>query len=100
GTSAEARRWKELAQKAELLQAQLAERGRNGADLVQRQPTGLASLDRHAGAREAPRASLEIAVADPVAYAGSLRLAREDGRTTWRADLAALLEKGRALSPR
>jgi len=100
GTTAEARRWKELAKKAELLQAQVAERGRNGADLFQSQQTGLDCLDRHAGEREALRASLEIAVADPVAYAGSLRLAHEDGRTTWRADLAALLEKSRALSLR
>lgn len=97
GTTAEARRWKELARKAELLQAQVAEGRRTGADLFQSQQVGLDCLDRHAGEREALRASLEIAVADPVAYAASLRLAREDGGQTLRGDLAALLEESRGL---
>jgi hypothetical protein len=98
GTIAEARRWKELAKKAELLQAQVAERGRTGADLFQSQQIGLDCLDRHAEEREALRASLEIAVADPAAYAESLRLAREPRGAMLRADLTALLEQSRVLS--
>lgn len=74
-TPAEAPRWKELAKKAELLQAQVAERARTGADLFQSEQIGLDCLDRHAEEREALRASLETAVADPAAYAESLRLA-------------------------
>jgi hypothetical protein len=97
GTPAEARRWKELARKAELLQAQVAESRRSGADLFQSQQVGLDCLDRHAEEREALRASLEIAVANPAAYAESRRLAGEDGGPTLRADLAALRERSRAL---
>ena len=100
GTPAEARRWRELAKKAELLQAQVAERGRTGADLFQSQQIGLDCLDRHAEEREALRASLEIALADPPAYAESLRLAREHRGAMLRADLAALLAQSRVLSLR
>lgn len=100
GTTAEARRWKELAKKAELLQAQVAERGRTGADLFQSQQIGLDCLDRHAEEREALRASLEIALADPAAYAESLRLAREPRGAMLRADLTALLAQSRVLSLR
>src|SRR4029453_13096058 len=73
GTTAETRRWKELAKKAELLQAQLAERGRNGADLFQSQQTGLDCLDRHAEEREAMRGAPEIPVRDPCRQSGGLR---------------------------
>jgi hypothetical protein len=100
GSTAETRRWKELARRAELLQAQVAESGRTGADLLQRQQIGLDCLNRHAEEREALRASLEVAVADPAAYAESLRLAHEDNGVTLRHDLAALLENGRVLSLR
>ncbi|HEU4439349.1 MAG TPA: hypothetical protein VFT36_08860 [Methylomirabilota bacterium] len=100
GSAAEARRWKELARKAELLQAQVAESGRTGADLFRSQQIGLDCLDRHAEEREALRASLEVAVTDPALYAESLRLAREEGAMTLRRDLAALLEESRILSRR
>jgi hypothetical protein len=98
GSTADARRWKELAKKAEVLQAQVAERGRTGADLFQSQQIGLDCLDRHAEEREALRASLEIAVADPAAYAESLRLARESRGAVLRGDLTALREQSRVLS--
>ena len=97
GSTAEARRWKELARKAELLQAQVMESGRTGADLFRSQEIGLDCLDRHAEEREALRTSLEVAVAEPALYAESLRLAGEDGATALRRDLAALLEQSRAV---
>ena len=79
GSTAEARRWKELARKAELLQAQVMESGRTGADLFRSQEIGLDCLDRHAEEREALRTSLEVAVAEPALYAESLALARTLG---------------------
>jgi hypothetical protein len=94
GTTTEAQRWKELARKAELL---VVESRRSGADLVQSQQVGLECLDRRAEQREALRASLEVAVADPAAYAESRRLAGEDGGPILRADLAALGEQSPVL---
>jgi hypothetical protein len=80
-----------------MLQARVTERGRTGADLFQSQQIGLDCLDRHAEEREALRASLELAVADPAAYDASLRPAQEEGGLTLRQDLAGLLEESRAL---
>lgn len=65
GTSADARRWRELARKAEALAARTTAKARTGAELFQSQQIGLDCLDRFSAEREALRASLEIAVADP-----------------------------------
>jgi hypothetical protein len=48
--------------------------------------------------REALRASLEVAVADPSAYGESLGEAREHGTARLRQDLVRLQERSRALS--
>ena len=100
GTAAEAQPWKELARKAEALQARVAVNARTGAELFQSQQIGLDCLDRHVEEREALRASLEMAVADPAAYGDSLRLARESGGASLRLDLGVLHERSRALSSR
>ena len=68
GASAEAQRWKELARKAEALEARTTANARTGAELFQSQQIGLDCLDRFSAEREALRASLEIAVVDPGAY--------------------------------
>jgi hypothetical protein len=98
GAAAEAQRWKELARKAEILQARAAVSARSGAELFQSQEIGLGCLERFAGEREALRASLEVAVADPTAYGDSLRQAREHGTAGLRQDLVRLREQSRALS--
>jgi hypothetical protein len=97
GASADARRWKELARKAEALEAQAAVNARTGAELFQSQQVGLDCLDRFAGEREALRASLQVAVADPAGYGDSLRQAREHGTAGLRQDLTRLQERSRAL---
>jgi hypothetical protein len=99
-STAEAQRWRELARKAEILQARAAVSARSGSDLFQGQQMGLDCLDRFAGEREALRASLEVAVADPAAYGDSLRRLREHGAAGLRQDLARLQEQSRALSGR
>jgi len=98
GSTEEARRWKELARKAAALEAQAARSRRSGADLFQSQQIGLDCLDRYAEEREALRASLEVAVADPAAYGDSIRRLREQGPAPLREDLARLAERSRALS--
>jgi hypothetical protein len=98
GTGAEAQRWRELARKAEELEARAASNARSGADLFQSQQVGLECLDRFAAEREALRASLEVAVADPGAYGESLHEARQNGTARLRQDLTRLRERGRALS--
>ena len=98
GSTADALRWRELARKAEALETQAVVNARTGAELFQSQQIGLDCLDRFAGEREALHASLEVAVADPVAYGDSLRQAREHGTSRLRQDLARLHERSRALS--
>jgi hypothetical protein len=100
GASAEAQRWRELARKAEALEARATSNARTGADLFQSQQIGLDCLDRFAAEREALRASLEVAVADPAAYGESLAEAREHGAARLRHDLARLQERTRAVSAR
>ncbi len=97
GKSDEAQRWRELARKAETLEARAAVNARSGAELFQSQQIGLDCLDRFGGEREALRASLELALADPVAYAASLCEAREHGRTMLQRDLLRLFDQSRAL---
>ena len=98
GTGAEAQRWRELARKAEALEARATSNARTGADLFQSQQIGLGCLDGFAAEREALHASLEVAVADPRAYGESLHEARQHGSTRLRQDLSRLQERGRALS--
>jgi hypothetical protein len=98
GAGLDAQRWKELARKAEVLEARAAVSARTGAELFQSQQIGLDCLDRYSEEREALRASLEVAVVDPAAYGDSLRRAREQGIGSLRQDLARLQEQGRALS--
>jgi hypothetical protein len=98
GSAADAQRWRDLARKAETLEAQAAVNARTGAELFQSQQIGLDCLDRFAGEREALHASLEVAVADPAAYGDSLQQAREHGTARLRQDLARLRERSRALS--
>lgn len=100
GASAEAQRWRELARKAEALEARTTANARTGAELFQSQQIGLDCLDRFSAEREALRASLEVAVADPGAYGESLSEAREHGTTRLRHDLVRLQERSRALSAR
>jgi hypothetical protein len=100
GASAEAQRWRELARKAEALEARTTANARTGAELFQSQQIGLDCLDRFSAEREALRASLEIAVADPGAYGESLGEAREHGIARLRQDLVRLQERSRALSAR
>ncbi len=100
GASAEAQRWRELARKAEALEARTTANARTGAELFQSQQIGLDCLDRFSAEREALRASLEVAVADPGAYGDSLSEAREHGTARLRQDLARLQERSRALSAR
>ena len=100
GSSAEAQRWRELARKAEALEARTTANARTGAELFQSQQIGLDCLDRFSAEREALRASLEIALADPSAYGESLGEAREHGTTRLRQDLLRLQERSRALSAR
>lgn len=100
GASAEAQRWRELARKAEALEARTTANARSGAELFQSQQIGLDCLDRFSAEREALRASLEIAVADPGAYGESLSEAREHGTMRLRQDLVRLQERSRALSAR
>ncbi len=100
GSSAEAQRWRELARKAEALEARTTANARTGAELFQSQQIGLDCLDRFSAEREALRASLEVAVADPGAYGESLGEAREHGTTRLRQGLVRLQERSRALSAR
>ena len=100
GASAEAQRWRELARKAEALEARTTANARTGAELFQSQQIGLDCLDRFSAEREALRASLEVAVADPGAYGESLSEAREHGTARLRQDLVRLQERSRALSAR
>ena len=98
GSSAEAQRWRELARKAEALEARTTANARTGAELFQSQQIGLDCLDRFSAEREALRASLEVAVADPGAYGESLGEARAHGTARLRQDLLRLQERSRALS--
>jgi hypothetical protein len=98
GASAEAQRWRELARKAEALEARTTANARTGAELFQSQQIGLDCLDRTGAEREALRASLEVAVVDPGAYGEALREAREHGTARLRQDLVRLHERSRALS--
>jgi hypothetical protein len=98
--SAEAERWRELARKAEALEARATSNARTGAELFQSQQIGLDCLDRFAAEREALRASLEVAMADPGSYGESLAEAREHGATRLRHDLVRLQERSRAVSAR
>lgn len=98
GASAEAQRWRELARKAETLEARTTANARTGAELFQSQQIGLDCLGRFVAEREALRASLEVAVADPGAYGESLSEAREHGTARLRQDLVRLHERSRALS--
>ena len=98
GSPAEAKRWNELARKAEALETRATANARTGAELFQSQQIGLDCLDRFAGEREALHASLQVAVDDPAAYGASLRLAREQGTAALRQDLARLQERSRTLS--
>lgn len=100
GSIAEAQRWRELARKAEVLEARTTANARTGAELYQSQQIGLDCLDRFSAEREALRASLEIATADPSTYGESLAEAREHGTTRLRQDLVRLQERSRALSAR
>jgi hypothetical protein len=100
GAGAEAQRWRELARKAEALEARTTANARTGAELFQSQQIGLDCLDRFSAEREALRASLEVAVADPGAYGESLGEAREHGTARLRQDLVRLQERSRALSAR
>lgn len=100
GASAEAHRWRELARKAETLEARTTANARTGAELFQSQQIGLDCLDRFSAEREALRASLEVAVADPGAYGESVSEAREHGTVRLRQDLVRLQERSRALSAR
>src|ERR1700675_2628240 len=100
GASVEAQRWKELARKAEALEARTTANARTGAELFQSQQIGLDCMDRFSAEREALRASLEVAVADPGAYGESLSEARAYGTTRLRQDLVRLQERSRALSAR
>jgi len=97
GKSGEAQRWRELARKAETLEARAAVNARSGAELFQSQQIGLDCLDRFGGEREALRASLELALADPAAYATSVRETREHGRAMLQQDLLRLFDHSRAL---
>lgn len=98
GARAEAQRWRELARKAEVLEARTTANARTGAELFQSQQIGLDCLDRFVAEREALRASLEVAVVDPDAYGESLSEAREHGTARLRQDLVRLHEWSRALS--
>jgi len=98
GAGAEAQRWRELARKAEALEARTTANARTGAELFHSQQIGLDCLDRFSAEREALRASLEIAVADPGAYGESLGEARGHGTARLRQDLVRLQERSRALS--
>ncbi len=98
GASAEAQRWRELARKAETLEARTTANARTGAELFQSQQIGLDCLDRFVAEREALRASLEVAVVDPGAYGESLSEARGHGTARLRQDLVRLHERSRALS--
>ena len=98
GASAEAQRWRELARKAEALEARTTANARTGAELFQNQQIGLDCLDRFSAEREALRASLEVAVVDPGAYGESLGEARVHGTARLRQDLVRLQERSRALS--
>lgn len=100
GASAEAQRWRELARKAEALEARTTANARTGAELFQSQQIGLDCLDRFSAEREALRASLEVAVVDPGAYGESLGEARVHGTARLRQDLVRLQERSRALSAR
>ncbi len=100
GASAEAQRWRELARKAEALEARTIANARTGAELFQSQQIGLDCLDRFSAEREALRASLEVAVVDPGAYGESLGEARVHGTARLRQDLVRLQERSRALSAR
>jgi hypothetical protein len=98
GASVEAARWAELARKAAALEARTAANARTGAELFQSQQVGLDCLDRFAAEREALRASLEVAVVDPLAYGESLAEARAHGTGRLGQDLVRLRERSRALA--
>jgi hypothetical protein len=98
GTGAEAQRWRELARKAEALEAAATSNARPGADLFRSQQIGLDCLDRFSAEREALRISLEVALADPGAYGESLLEARRHGTGRLHQDLTRLQARGRALS--
>jgi hypothetical protein len=98
GDTAQAQRWRELARKAEALEARAAVSARSGAELFQSQQIGLDCLERFAAEREALRASLDVAVVDPAAYGESLRRVREHGTAELDQDLTRLQGHCRALS--
>ena len=98
GADAQARRWRELAQKAAALEARATANARSGAELAQSQQVGLDCLDRFSPESEALRASLQVALADPGVYRESLDEARQHGTARLRQDLARVHERSRALS--
>jgi hypothetical protein len=98
GDTAQAQRWRELARKAETLEARAAVSARSGAELFQSQQIGLDCLERFAAEREALRTSLEVAVVDPAAYGESVRRVREHGTAELYQDLVRLQTQSRALS--
>jgi len=98
GATPEAQRWRELARKAAVLEARTTANARSGAELFQSQQIGLDCLERFSAEREALRASLEIAVADPGAYGDSLGEVRDHGTARLHQDLVRLQERSRALS--
>jgi len=98
GDTAQAQRWRELARKAETLEARAAVSARSGAELFQSQQIGIDCLERFAAEREALRASLEVALVDPAAYGESLRRVREHGMAELYQDLVRLQDQSRALS--
>lgn len=90
GNARDVEAWRALQQKAEQLETLARANARSGADLLATQAIGLDCLDRFAGEREALRASLEQALADPAAYKASLRDARMNGAASLRRDLDTL----------
>ncbi len=98
GDAAQAQRWRALARKAETLEARAAVSARSGAELFQSQQIGLDCLERFAAEREALRALLEVAVADPAGYGESLRRVHEHGMAELDQDLVQLQAQSRALS--
>ncbi len=90
GAGGDTEAWRALQQRVEQLEAQARANARSGADLLATQAIGLDCLDRFAGEREALRASLELALADPTAYKASLREARSSSGASLRWDVVVL----------
>jgi hypothetical protein len=100
GEARDAEAWQVLQQKAEQFEALARTNARSGAELLTIQAIGLDCLDRFAGEREAYRASLEQALAEPAAYRASLQDARLNGAASLSRDLAALRVSALGLAAR